>query len=389
MTFGHNHTSRDISKGRYCGAMTAGIESIKRIDVGDEQLLVWLQDSMEPLQLPWFWVRDHSRDPDSFDAATQQRTIDSFTIDPTIRPAKCEIAEDEIRIDWDGDTARSVLPASLLRELRPKAPHRGLWPAPSDLTTTVLGYDDVVTSDDALGQWLRSIDRFGFGLISGTPSDIGAAEELVNRIGYVRRTIFGDVWTLSSAEVDHADSAYSTTYLEPHTDGTYSHDGPGMQLFSCVERTGTGGDSVLVDGFAAAEDLRTTEPDKFEWLTTVDVPAHYIENGVELRASRPTIRLSSSGAVEQISFNNYDRSPFLLPGDRYQQWFEAYRALHDLITDETRWWTHRLEPGDTLLFDNWRCLHGRLAYTGRRKFHGCYLNHEDLESRLRVIDAVR
>jgi trimethyllysine dioxygenase len=247
-----------------------------------------------------------------------------------------------------------------------------------------ISYDEVIGSDEGVAAWVNAIAQFGFGLVTGTPSDIESATELANRVGYVRRTIFGDMWVLSSQEVDHADSAYSTTYLEPHTDGSYSHDGPGLQLFACVERSGTGGDSILVDGFAAAEALRADNPDAFGLLSTVEVPAHYVEHGVELRARRPTIRLDANGAVEQVTFNNYDRSAFLLPPDQLRDWYAAYGALHDLIIDEGRWWTHRLEPGDTLLFDNWRCLHGRLAYTGARKFHGCYLNHEDLESRLRV-----
>ena len=37
-----------------------------------------------------------------------------------------------------------------------------------------------------------------------------------------------------------------------------------------------------------------------------------------------------------------------------------------------------------LVFDNWRRLHGRTAFTGDRKFTGCYTNHEDLEGAYRI-----
>ena len=47
-------------------------------------------------------------------------------------------------------------------------------------------------------------------------------------------------------------------------------------------------------------------------------------------------------------------------------------------------WSEVLRPGDALLFDNWRALHGRRAYTGKRTLCGAYLNHEDFESRLRM-----
>ena len=73
-----------------------------------------------------------------------------------------------------------------------------------------------------------------------------------------------------------------------------------------------------------------------------------------------------------MSFNNYDRAPFWLPEPQMSAFYEAYAALHELIIDESRWLEIRLEPGDALIFDNWRVLHGRRAYTGRRVFHGCY-----------------
>ncbi len=38
-----------------------------------------------------------------------------------------------------------------------------------------------------------------------------------------------------------------------------------------------------------------------------------------------------------------------------------------------------------MLFDNWRVLHGRLAYTGHRHLCGGYVNREDYLSRRRML----
>lgn len=49
----------------------------------------------------------------------------------------------------------------------------------------------------------------------------------------------------------------------------------------------------------------------------------------------------------------------------------------------------RLEAGDLIAYDNNRVLHGRAAFdaqTGERHLQGCYLNAEDLTSRLRLLD---
>ncbi len=358
--------------------------SIERIATDRAGLRVWLAGHSLPLELPWLWVRDHSEDSTSTDPATNQRIVDTFSIAADIVPTTTELHRGRVLVRWPGGAEPSVLSPELLASLVAPAPARRPWADPGSASTTPIHYRDIIESPDARSTLLHHIAGFGFGLVTGTPTGEEAVRALVDRIAYIRRTIFGDVWSLSSDETDHADSAYSTTFLEPHTDGTYSNDGPGLQLFACQDRTGIGGDSILVDGFSAAEQLRAEDPSAFEVLTSVSVTGHYIEDGVELRASRPTIGLGGDGSVRQVTFNNYDRAPFLLPAEQMADWYRAYAAIHRLIVDRDRWWTHRLEPGETLVFDNWRCLHGRLAYRGTRAFLGCYVNHEDFESALRV-----
>ena len=114
------------------------------------------------------------------------------------------------------------------------------------------------------------------------------------------------------------------------------------------------------------------------------MPGRYVEPGVNLVAARPPIRLDANGALVQISFNNYDRAPFLLPAPEMRTFYDAYKAFHDVLDDTSRWLEVPLRAGMGLVFDNWRILHGRRAYTGTREFCGCYHNREDFESALRV-----
>ena len=139
------------------------------------------------------------------------------------------------------------------------------------------------------------------------------------------------------------------------------------------------------DGFAAASDFASADPDGARLLASVDVPCRYVESGVSLRAERPVLRCDQAGRLVQISLNAYDREPFLLgdPGE-WERFAEAYDGFGEVVADETRWLRLDWEPGRLLLFDNWRVLHGRGAYSGSRRFLGCYLNHEDLESAWRI-----
>ena len=81
---------------------------------------------------------------------------------------------------------------------------------------------------------------------------MSSVEKIANKIGYVRESIFGGLWSFESNN-DMADSAYTQDELRPHTDSTYSNDAPGLQLLLCCHYEATGGESIMVDGFKIAE----------------------------------------------------------------------------------------------------------------------------------------
>ena len=114
---------------------------------------------------------------------------------------------------------------------------------------------------------IRHLENEGLGTIEAT-------EAPVRRVGYVRQTIFGAFWDFR-AELSKADTAYTNLELLPHTDGTYSHDAPGLQLLHCLAFDGEGGESTMVDGFRIASELRAAAPDLYEVLSTVQVPGQF------------------------------------------------------------------------------------------------------------------
>ena len=366
------------------------LEAAQATDAG----LVVTIDSVD-YTLSWRWALDHGEDETSFDPATRQRRV--YAIAPTTPAAATAVERTTVdgtpvlAISWPDDHQTWISEATLLAVVGAEPHTEGpasqaqIWHSPSEATITKGEVADVLHDDDALAAWVSDLARYGFASLGGFSGGHDEVNALANRIGYARSSIFGATWDLASDLSEHDDTAYSQSFLAPHTDGTYCHEAPGLQMFCCLERTGTGGESVVVDGFAIAETLRKDFPDDFEVLTTVSVPAHYIEPGVELRASRPAIRLDDAGQVVQISMNNYDRSPMFLPADEMAAFYRSYGQLHEVANDRSRWAAIRLEPGDVLINDNWRVLHGREAYTGARRFIGCYLNHEDFVSRYRTL----
>jgi trimethyllysine dioxygenase len=219
--------------------------------------------------------------------------------------------------------------------------------------------------------------------VAGTPE---ATQAVATRIAYIRTTIFGGYWDFT-ANMEHKDTAYTAGAIGPHTDGTYSLDAPGYQMFHCLAAECTGGENVLVDGFKVAGIMRREHPVAYQLLTEVAIPGQYLDHGrgIHLMARRPLLRLDDSGELVQVSYNNLDRAPFALPAARQAAFYQALAVFDRLVNDERLQYRRRLLPGTVVLIDNWRVLHARDAYVGYRRLAGAYLNKEDVESRLRFL----
>jgi trimethyllysine dioxygenase len=224
----------------------------------------------------FFWLRDHCHSKHSLHPETLQRQVDTFAIPVDIAPERLEIGLDgrELRIVWRHDGSLSVLPAAFLWEIGQSegrdheaaagSSARSLWDRasigesfPGDGFPT-LSHEEIVSGDDGLLRWLSLVERYGFALASGTPPTLEATRALATRIGYVRETIFGGMWDFT-ANLAFKDTAYTSAAIGPHTDGTYSLDPPGFQMFHCLSFDGTGGESTLVDGFKVAEQIRKSD----------------------------------------------------------------------------------------------------------------------------------
>ncbi len=343
-----------------------------------------------------FWLRDHCHAKHSLHPDTLQRQVNTFTIPTDIQPGQVEIVDGgrALHIVWKHDGVRSEFPADFLWQIaqtegREVAPKRRLWDRASmGEKFPTMPFEQIMSEDAGLLRWLGMVEEYGFALASGLPATVEATEQLAKRVGYVRSTIFGGMWDFT-ANLAFKDTAYTPVAIGPHTDGTYSLDSPGFQMFHCLQFDGVGGESTLVDGFRVADQIKRTDPISFEVLTQVKVPAQYLGDGVHLRAEHPIIAVDHNGDYQQVAYNNYDRAPFRLPTPRMNAFYKALKLWDSLVNDPAYEIEFRLAPGTALLFDNWRTLHGRRAYHGFRRLCGAYLNKEDFDSKLRVLRAAQ
>lgn len=372
--------------------MNTAVSDSYNFQLTERGLNVRFRDSGRDVLLPWLWLRDHCHAEHSFNPNTQQRKQTPAELDDNIAAVSLQwtAEQNELSIQWNNGEPNGRYPADFFAHLADNDGAIGeefitpkLWDANALANKTPTAeFDDVVRGDT---DWLMKLAEYGFVLICGAPPTKDGTRTIANAIGHIRETFFGGLWTLQSGDAKHQDTAYSYEGLGAHTDSTYLQDAPGLQMLLCAELDSKGGESMLVDGFNIAKIMRDEDADLYQFLCGLPVPCHYLEEGIHMRACRPMFRHDpETERLVQVSYNCYDRAPFLLSSEDNKKFYRGVRRFHELADMPEMTWQQKLTPGMALLFDNWRLLHGRRAFSGFRKFFGCYMDKEVLQSRLRL-----
>ena len=365
---------------------------IRSIESLDDGLNVFWSDNSSSCY-PWFWLRDHSESKEDLHPDTKQRQIDSFSepLNNAVNKIWLDSSSECVFIKWD-DQSESSLSFRLLQTMSvPNSPQSyalnssSIWNSSNEIKDfPEITYQELM-SDGGIKTWLNHIQRIGFALVTETPETPEATKKLMEKMAYIRNSIFGGFSVWDNKLEDPDDTAFTSLAIEPHTDGTYVHDAPGLQTLHCIKKDSIGGENQLIDGLAIAEKIRREHPDAFNILSNVNIPGRYIKPDAYLEAHRPLFRVNDEGGVIQVSFNNHDRAPFRLENDLMVKFYNAYKIFHNLANDPSRQFELMLDPGKVLTFDNWRLLHARSSLTGYRQLCGGYHNREDFESKLRSI----
>lgn len=62
------------------------------------------------------------------------------------------------------------------------------------------------------------------------------------------------------------------------------------------------------------------------------------------------------------------------------EFYKHYTTLAKKVQSLQNEFQFKLEPGNVVIFDNWRLLHGRTSYTGKRQMVGCYVARSEFLS---------
>lgn len=366
------------------------------------------------LRFPAIWLRDNCPCPECRDPRTGQKLFgigdlpDRLTVatveEGGAEEGGAEEAAESITVTYSPGGHRSRFTRSWLagQALDGAAPgdHRTedakrLWAAGGPA-----GFTESADAPGTAGGWerfrgdpahrvscLRAVLRDGFTLIRGVPCRPGMVAAVAGCFGYVRETNYGRIFDVR-VEAAPSHLAYTGRALSPHTDNPYRDPVPTVQLLHCLTSAAEGGDTILVDGFAAAARLREEDPDSFRTLASISVPFGINDRDTALRACQPLIDLDPHGRIRGVRFNNRSSGTLRRPYAEVVAFYAAYRRWAGLLARPERALAMRLRPGDCLIFDNTRTLHGRTAFTsaGGRHLQGCYADLDALASSLAVLE---
>jgi len=247
----------------------------------------------------------------------------------------------------------------------------------------IADFNMVQTDSAALKSWLGGIVKFGFGKLSGGPIEEGALFQVAGLFGYVRETNYG--WHFEvRTEVNPTNLAYTGLGLQAHTDNPYRDPVPTIQILYCLENSATGGENMVVDGFAVAQRLRDENPCWFDVLSKYTARFEFAgSSDVCLKSRRPMIELSPDGQLQAVRFNNRSAAAITdVPYDDMADYYAAYRRMGEIIDDPAMEVSFKLSPGECFLVDNTRVLHARKGYSGAgsRWLQGCYADMDGLRS---------
>ncbi|WP_323168406.1 gamma-butyrobetaine dioxygenase [Pseudomonas atacamensis] len=361
--------------------------------LADRVVIEWADGRVSPFH--HVWLRDNCPCDQCVYSVTREQVFESVDAAEDLRPLATRIDSDGcLRIDWqDGHLSRfdpgwlrahAYDDESRAERLAGK-PQPRLWH--SDLQLPVFDYIALMNDNAALLQWLLAVRDIGLTQVRGVPTEPGSLKLIAQRISFIRESNFGVLFNVQS-KADADSNAYTAFNLPLHTDLPTRELQPGLQFLHCLVNDAEGGESIFVDGFAIADALRQEEPQLFEALSEIPVEFRNKDRHSDYRCLAPIIAVDALGRVAEIRMANFLRGAFDTSVAQMPLLYRAYRRFIAMTREPRFRLMQRLKPGELWCFDNRRTLHARNAFdpaTGARHFQGCYVDRDELLSRVLVL----
>jgi gamma-butyrobetaine dioxygenase len=369
---------------------------------------VWV---VGPFGLPAIWLRDNCGCAECRDPASGARLTGISDFSASVFITAVRQTGNRIEIDFGPDRHHTVYDAAWLGQFRPVA-GAGRGRDASRLAVTA-GPDDgrsedakqlwdaaAITGAFPQGSWplyladathrqacLRAVLRDGFVVLTDMPREADAVLAVAQSMGAVRETEQGRVVDFRARSAPPT-RAVITWPMALRTAAPFRDPLLTVMVLGCLAEAADGAESTLVDGFQAAAMLRAAHPGRFAVLAGTPVTFARADARADLRATRPVISVDPRGRIREVHFASRYLSPLRGLASEIVAFYDAYRSFAQLLGNPELTRTVRLRPGDCLILDNTRILHGRTGFTdtGQGHLQRCWTDLDGLASSLAMLE---
>ena len=342
------------------------------------------------------WLRFNCFCPNCGSSNDGIRTIDLTQIPSDISPASVEpLGGETLSVVWGDDGHRSEYGADWLRghahspeeRARRRTWRPTTWKSCSITDLPLSRYGEVTNDDLRRLEMFEALRDFGFVRIEGVGPDPELTEPVARMFGPIHETsLYGYIADVQSKPVSKL-GGETAIHQHPHCDDVFQYTPPGIVAFhAIVNEVDDGGVSSYVDGFAVAESIRAEAPEAFRLLTTV--PVQFIRRRpgfFDLRGEGRVIRLDAEGQIAGIRYFDRSTAPLDVDEELVDAMLDAQTEFVRRIISPEFQVNNRLEPGDVVVVDNHRVLHGRTAFdpSSPRRIRTCTVDREEFHARWR------
>lgn len=141
-------------------------------------------------------------------------------------------------------------------------------------------------------------------------------------------------------------------HQRPHTDGAFGTP-PEVLVLACFQKAETGGESVVVDMKGGYEHLMQTSP---ELVLALSCPEALTVIRGDQTKTNPVFQLTDKRVRVVYSDHEYNATV------SHPEATQAVKALAEYVTNQENQTIMTLEPGEILILNNSRLLHGRKSF---------------------------
>jgi len=349
---------------------------------------VFFDDNGSKKEIHPFWLRERVNGENFVDKGTQQRLFDPTELKGAIEIKNASLSEKFLKVIFNDGIETKLSIQSILNEFSNTDHIKFIEKIKWDSTLNNLNnfqFNNNIFEEKIMYEALLSFYKYGFVIFKEVPTENNFIVKFANSIGSIRRTNFGEFFNVKS-KPNPNDLAYTSLPLAPHTDNPYRNPVPCIQMLHCIENEVSGGNSTLVDGFTVTEKLKKDYPDYFKILTEIKVRYQFIDQDVVLEDWSEMIQLDENQNFKQVRFSpRLDFVP-LMDKEKLDHYYAARNKISELYNSDDYRLEFKLVPGDLLMMDNYRLLHGRTSFDaneGNRFLQGCYIDYDSTEGKLK------